>query len=244
MNNYHRNPKKIKDNLVVTKNRQVVCKEECSVLVPTRFKEIGLCNIDEKVSVLGSFIITMKDKSDKVHYGVVNVNTMIELGDSEIEVIKDDEGSEFYSFNFSNKDIVFNNTDLLKNDLLIFEILNEFIFKGKVPWYMEYEDMGNLFSTAEEYSGSKINNNEETIELLISIISRLKKNRVTNIRNSVTSYEEITKDTICYVPLSSVFFSVNSTFNKLAGNNFHEGVTSALVKTTDEASKVETLLRI
>ena len=106
---------------------------------------------------------------------------------------------------------------------------------------MEYEDLGKLLDTSKELANSDVGKNQDVIEFIVSMISRNKNDRTINIRHILNSYKDL--HDISYVPLSSVFYSVNTTINKLSGSYFNDGIVSALVKKTDDTSEIEKILR-
>jgi len=125
----------------------------------------------------------------------------------------------------------------------MYNIFDEFIFKGKIPWYMGYEDVGKLFDTADSHAGSAVASNYEVIELIASMVTRSKDDRTKYIRSVAKTDEDFNDSKISYVPLSSIFYSVNSTVNKIAGSYFSDGVVSALVTPTTKVDKIESILR-
>jgi hypothetical protein len=150
---------------------------------------------------------------------------------------------EYHQFEFRAGDVVIKNTEVVRDDLLMYNIFDEFIFKGKIPWYMDYEDVGKLFDTAKSHGGSDVAGNYEVIELIASMVTRSKDDRSKYIRSVAKSYADTVSSKIDFVPLSSIFYSVNSTVNKIAGSYFSDGVVSALVTPTTKVDKIESILR-
>lgn len=235
---YKRNADKVLSNLVTSKSGQVLTKLPCSIEVPARFMDVGLGQIGVDTFVLGCFAIILEDNT----YAVMNVNSLVELDPYKTETVKRD-GVDYYQFSFEAKQVMIKTTSLVKRDTLMFNIFDEFDFKGKIPWYMGYEDLGKLFDTAKDYANSNVANNQEVIELLASMITRHKKDRSKYIRVSISNYKDINIANTEFVPLKSVFYSVNSTVNKLAGSYFADSVTSALVNPTEKVEKIESILR-
>jgi hypothetical protein len=108
---------------------------------------------------------------------------------------------------------------------------------------MGYDDLGKLFDTAASHAGSNVGDNYEVIELIASMVTRSKEDRSKYIRSVAETYADVSDGKIDYVPLSSVFYSVNSTVNKIAGSYFTDGVVSALVVPTAKVDKIESILR-
>jgi hypothetical protein len=150
---------------------------------------------------------------------------------------------EYHLFEFNAGDVVVKNTTVVRDDLLMYNIFDELIFKGKIPWYVGYKDLGKLFDTAQANAGSSVGSSYEVIELIASMVTRDTNDRSKYIRFVAQSYADITSDKIDYVPLSSIFYSVNSTVNKVAGSYFTDGVVSALVTPTTKVDSIEKILR-
>jgi hypothetical protein len=124
----------------------------------------------------------------------------------------------------------------------MYNILDELLIKGKVPWYLSYEDLCKFLDTAETHAGSNVAANYEVIEILSSMIARNVDNRKLYVRSSVETKEDLDKK-IEYIPLASVMYVATGTVNKLIGAYMEEGIASALVTKSEESTRVEKLLR-
>jgi len=216
---------------------QVIAKKACTIQIPVRFTEIGLGEIGINTFTYGFFPIIF----DTI-YAVMNVCAMVELNPSKLTRVKI-EDVEYYEFYFDPGQVVIKASDLVKRETLMYNVFDEFVFKGKLPWYAQYEDVGKLFDTAMYHAGSKVAQNVEVIEFVASMISRSKDDRTKYIRTLANSYSDVTIDKVDFVPLKSVFYSVNSTLNKIAGSYFNDGITSALVQKSEQAEKIEKIIR-
>lgn len=212
----------------------------CVIQIPVRWAEtniklggVGLSNF-----AYGLFPVIFDDGI----YSVINICAYIEL-DPLKTTIKTIDETDYYEFYFEANQVLFKTTYLVKKDEVIYPILNELVFKGKVPWYVEYDDLGRLFDTAKKHANSNVGDNPEIMEFIASMVTRTTKDRSTYIRNQIKDYKELTPENVAYVPLKSVLYSVNSTVNKIAGSYFNEGVLSALVNPTQKAEKIEKILR-
>lgn len=223
--------------LFTNESGQVIAKKACTIQIPVRFTEIGLGEIGINTFTYGFFPIIF----DTI-YAVMNVCAMVELNPSKLTRLKI-EDVEYYEFYFDPGQVVIKASDLVKRETLMYNVFDEFVFKGKLPWYAQYEDVGKLFDTAMYHAGSKVAQNVEVIEFVASMISRSKNDRTKYIRTLADSYSDVTLDKVDFVPLKSVFYSVNSTLNKIAGSYFNDGITSALVQRSEQAEKIERIIR-
>lgn len=228
----------VMSNLVKNKTGQILTKTPCRIQVPVRFSEVGLGEIGINTYTYGLFPIILESG----HYAVLNVNAIVQLNPQRLSIVTIDE-VDYHEFYFDSGDVVIKASDLLKREALLYNVFDEFIFKGKIPWYVDYEDLGKLFDTAKYHAGSNVAQNLEVIEFIASMVSRSKEDRTKYIRTIGESYKDFSLDKIDYVALKSVFYSVNSTVNKLAGSYFNDGVTSALVVPSTQVEKIEKILR-
>lgn len=223
--------------LFINESGQVIAKKACTIQIPVRFTEIGLGEIGINTFTYGFFPIIF----DTI-YAVMNVCAMVELNPSKLNRTFIDD-VEYYEFYFDPGQVVIKASDLVKRETLMYNVFDEFVFKGKLPWYAQYEDVGKLFDTAMYHAGSKVAKNVEVIEFVASMISRSKNDRTKYIRTMAKNYSDTSIDKVDFVPLKSVFYSVNSTLNKIAGSYFNDGITSALVQRSEQAEKIERIIR-
>jgi hypothetical protein len=129
------------------------------------------------------------------------------------------------------------NLNLVKINTLLILIYNDFLSKGNIPWYMDYDDISQLFETSSLHAGASLNADMAMFELLVSIIARQKKDKRFHYRHDNATYRP------AWVGLSSVAFQATNTFAKLSGGYFNEGLTSALVTPSTTNESIETLIR-
>lgn len=234
----HRNAKAVLAALAENETGQYIAKVPCKIQAPVRFSEVGLGNMGVEVFLYGLFPIILESGE----YGVINIPALVELDPSKIDIITIGE-EEYHELTFEEGQVVIKNGSVVRRKTLMFNIFDELIFKGKVPWYVTYEDLGKAFDGAKEYGDSNVGETNETLELVTSMVTRASSDRTKYIRTTAKTYDDVSLGKLAYVPLKSVFYSINSTLNKLTGSYFSEGVTSALVNPTNEVGKIEAILR-
>lgn len=238
MAKYKRNAPLVLSQLKENSAGQVLTKVPCRIQAPVRFSEIGLGQIGIDTFSYGLFAVIL----DSGDYAVMNVNALVELNPYKLSIVTIDD-VDYHEFYFDAGDVVIKTTDLIKKEAILFNVFDEFIFKGKIPWYTEYEDLGKLFDTAKKHTGSNVAQTPEVIEFIASMVSRSKDDRMKYIREVGQKPGDFTLAHIDYVPLKSIFYSVKSTVSKLTGSYFNDGVTSALVSPSDKIEKIESILR-
>jgi hypothetical protein len=239
MSKLRRAPETVLSALKESAGGQVVTSVPCKIQIPVRFTEgsVGLGSIGINTFIYGIFAIILESGE----YSVCNINAMVQINPYKTTQTTID-NNDYHEFWFNKGDIVIKSTTLLQVADSIYNVFNELVFTGKVPWYMGYEDMGKLFDTASYHGNSNAGKSQETIELIASMIARSKKDRTIYIRETAKSYSDTDIANLDYVPLKSVFYSVKSTMNKLSGSYFNDGVVSALVNPSEQQQKIEGIL--
>ena len=223
------NLKEVGDTLITGK--------DIKIIIPYRYLQGKLATIGSHISVLSVFAIT-----DGVNYAVSNVcSTMSLTPDSTNIVTFEDE--DFFEFEFSKGSVVCPNLNLIVDDKNAYNIYNEFIAKGKVPWFLSYEDFGKILMTAHTYAGINLAGSNAPLELIITSIARDSDNLYAYYRNSIKSLDEQYARPPAYVPFKSVAYGATNTAGKIMGSYFDEGLTSALTVPESGPQGVETYLR-
>lgn len=233
-----RNPEKVKACLKELPSGQLLVTESCKIQVPKRFEDRDLASIGNDTYIYGIYALILEDGS----YTVSNIMAMVKINPFKILEVKIDEVS-YYEFYFEANSIMVETTHLVRRNLLMFNVIDEFLFQGNVPWYIEYEDLGKILDTSEFHADSKVGQNFEVTELIASFLARVKENRVQYYRTSIEDYSDLKTNKPVFVALKSVFYSATNTLNKLAGSYFNDGVVSALVTPTQNVERIESLLR-
>lgn len=233
-----RDPAKVKANLVTREDTSVVTKTGCKIYFPVRFAERFLAEIGVNNLCVGLFPIVVEDQ----YYSLLNVNAMIGLNPGSVNKTEH-KGMEYYELVFDPGSVVITSLDLVQNDNILYRLYDELFSKGKIPWYVGYEDLGNLYDTAKRFAGASVGDSPEVIQLLTSIVTRDSQDRTKYYRSVVESRSDLTNKPPVYIPLRSVFYAATNTTNKLAGSYFADGVTSALLSPSDRVEAVEKLLR-
>lgn len=232
-----RNAEAVLGSLSDIPGKPVIAKANLHLQLPVRFKEIGLAQVGATTYVFGLLAIILETGQ----YALMNVNAYWELGSAAVDTEEID-GTEYYNFHFKKGDVVFRTKELVCRPELVFKAIDEFVFKGKIPWYVEYDDMGKLFDTAKEHAATSADILPSVMEFIAAYIGRDKADRIKYIRETSSSYEEFRKK-LAWVPMQSVYWSAPGTVNKLAGAYFQDGIVSAIVNPSERVEKVERILR-
>lgn len=217
---------------------RLVTTKGVKIQIPSRFAEHSLAEIGAETHILGICAFLVDDK----YYGTMMVDAMLRIEPTSTirTMVNEDEYFEFY---FEPGSTVISSLDLIRTDTIVYRIYHEFIASGRAPWYTSYLDLGGLFETAREHAGANIGQDPEKTELLISMIARSEEDRHKYYRQVIKSMVELLKNPPVIIPLRSVTYSATNTTNKLLGNHFDEGITSALVSPSERVEPIEDILR-
>lgn len=230
MKKFKRDGQRILNALTET-NNTLVAKENLRIHVPVRFATRGLGQVGIETFICCMYAIITDDD----HYDVSNYCAIAKIEPYKTEEILID-NVEYYEFTFLKGQVIMPNVQLVRRDMLIFNIMDEFIFKGNVPWYFTPNDLARIMDTAKTAGDSAVGEWLDVIELIVSVVTRVKGEKKIYYRNGNGGAYD-------FVALSNVFYVASSTLPKLAGNYFNDGVVSAIMEPVDEVQRVERLLR-
>lgn len=234
-----RDPSKIEEDLQVLPDGKIATTNGCKIYVPARWAERNFANIGNDVTILGLFAIVIEDK----YYGVCSVNSMVSVKPTEIEMafFGDDKYIELV---FEPGDLVIRNTALVCDKQLVYYIYDEIQAKGYVPWYINYIDLAELLSTAEEYTGINLNTNKAILDMIAAVMARDPKDRQKFFRQSINSAEELVSKRPDFIALRNIQMQASNTVSKLMGSYWTDAAVSALVNPATRVEGIETVVRV
>jgi hypothetical protein len=216
--------------IIIKDNNKIITKENLKIEFPKRYIDKGLAKIGSNIEVYGIFALVKDDK-----YCISNIPAMVYTSPVIINERTVNE-AEYVVFEYGSNSPIINDITVLKNNILTEALFQEFIINGKMPWFIEYEDVIVMFKNMVKYAASAIGENHVSSELITSYIARSKKDIKLFHRNAPN-------DEYIFAPLDDVFYSANSTFAKLAGNYFSDAIISAIKQPEKSPTKLEKLLR-
>lgn len=230
-----RDAAKVHAHLKEMEDGSVITTKGVKIYSPTRFRDKNLANIGNEIYIVGIFMVTVADQ----FYAVEVTNAMMRIEPSSVNNVSI-QGKEHFEFVFEPGDTVFPSTELVREGKLLYYIFEEIIGKGNVPPFMDYMDIGRLFSTAQHHAGVTLASTPTVLEMLMSMICRDPKSPMTYFRQ-ITNGKDF--DKVMYVPLRSPIFGATNTTSKILGAYFGDSLTSALVNPSEEEEDIESILR-
>lgn len=235
---WQREPSKVHQALSVQKDGSIVTAKGCKIYIPERFVEKQLAEIGAETYIVGIFAIVVDDK----YYGVSTTNAMMRVCPTTISTVKFDQDS-YLEFTFDPGSVVVATTSLIKSDTLVYYIFDEFIAKGRIPWYISYEDLAKLFDSADRHAGVSLGHNHTILEMFAAAIARSPSSRSRYYRHEVSSQDDPITRPPTIIALRAITYGATNTTAKLMGSHWGDGLTSALVNPSEKQERIEDILR-
>lgn len=235
-----RDASKVHAALQVAPDGSVVTKRKVAIYIPERYVEKQLASIAADIYTLGIFAVVVDDQ----YYAVSNAIAKMRIKPTVVSTVKFD-GVNYLEFGFDPGSVVIADTELVKDDFLVYQVFDEFVSKGKIPWFIDYRrDLGSLFEGAGYYAGLNLSNNHVILDIIAAAITRVAADPTVYYRHRVKNLADLERVEPVNIPLRSVSLGATNTTSKLVGSYFGEGLNSALVHPSDKVEKIESILRM
>ena len=236
--------KLVKDNnyikdLIKDNGDIYITKKDLLVVFPQRFVDKEFTILGTQSLVLG-IIAIIDPEANK--YAVLKIPGRLEMQPTEIDTMAIDD-VPYYSLYFEKGMDFITNKKVIKEGNFLFDMFDNFLIKGKIPWYLEYQDLIDIFTKIGKFTGSKAGSNPLVYEILTAVIARWKEDKKVQFRNYVNQVGKIEKDELTWVGLENIWYSYSSTVNKLAGSYMELGLVSSILDPEKEVSDIEHVLR-
>lgn len=236
--NLNRDASKVHADLVLQGN-QYITKSGCKVIIPKRYVEKQLANFVGSTFTLAIFAIVVGEHT----YAVSIVDSILRLSPTTVaERTYGD--TKYLEFTFEPGAVVIPNTAMVCDNKLPYQIYNEFIAKGRIPWYMSYVDIGRIFDTSKEYANLNLHTNHAIFEMLAAVMGRDPNQRNRYLRQTINSRIEMDTMNPAFVAFRNIQAQATNTTTKLMGSYFRDALASALVNPAVRLEGFEKLLRM
>lgn len=235
---YIRDAARVHQAVEITEDRTVVALKPVKMHIPARFPQRELALFENEITTVGICAIILDDQYYMSSMICAPIRTEPSLVST---VIVDD--VEYIEMSYEPGDRVLSSLDLVKIDNLLYRIYDEICAKGRVPWYLEYEDLGGLFDTSRKHSGPTVGSTPTVWEIISSTICRDPADLRRYYRQSIETKEEIAQNPATIIPLRNVSYGATNTVAKITGSRFDDGMTSAIVNPGDRVERTEKILR-
>lgn len=209
----------------------------CRLYFPRRFEEVGLAEVGETVRFVGIYALVVGD-----YYAIDTIPSMITSAPVDINTVKIDD-EDYRELVFEKGSEIISNTQLVQNKLALYSIDSELFAKGRIPAYLGYEDVAQVFDRSGEFGGMKLGANKAIMAMIAMTLARDPKDGVTLYRHVIKDKKELVTNPPAYVALRNIGVTASNTTAKLLGSYFDKGLTSALINPSDRNEGIEDLLR-
>tara|TARA_B100001057_G_scaffold463613_1_gene517775 strand:+ start:19881 stop:20621 length:741 start_codon:yes stop_codon:yes gene_type:complete len=238
-----RKPDAVLPHLTKAKDGSLVAKKETRIYVPLKYRARSLASFGNTTRVIGIFPIVVGN-----HYSVMKVCANVDLLPTSTRSVII-EGEEYIELFFEAGAVIIKSLNLVQSAILVYYISDHFYSKGDVPWFINYNDLSELFDTAIKHAGTDLNVDPAILEAIAASLSRQVKDRTKYLRHALRSQadfehpEILGNGGVSYISLKNIELGATNTTAKLMGNYFNDGLSSALVTKSDRLEGVEELLR-
>jgi hypothetical protein len=214
----------------------IVAVKKLKVHLPQRYVQKKLAYVDQDVQTLGYFNIVLDDKLSSVF----TVNAFVNLTPTKISIV-DIDGDAYYEFEFNPGSTFIKSMDLVKVNTIVYEIYDEFIANGNIPYWTDYDDLASIYDSARKHAGANIGGQAEVTELIVSIMAKWPNNKLLYYRQGINNHKGAAPAPL-YVPIESVESASNTT-SRLAGAYFETGLKLAITTPSMRTERIEETLR-
>ena len=225
-----RNPDKMKG--VVTVTDKMVANKDVWIIIPSRYKAIGMLSFNIKIQLVGVFYIT-----DGKSYSVSRIAGTFEFNpDTITEFVYEDIS---YTKLYFEKGTVMTDTSkviMLKDSM--FGMLQEFILRGKPPIFLTTMDILHIFNKGAKYVDKKFKPTAgKSMEAILAAVSRVKDNPHLYSRSEYGDRATVIKG------LMDMEFGYNNAPSKITHNYFKYGLASLLKGENKTYTKQDKILK-
>ena len=205
--------------------------DEMEILIPERYAQHGCLEVTDEVKTLGVFDIKIDGKKQ----GYL-LPARISIQPSKLETVAVD-NEKFLKLTLYTNDIFIKNIDIVEDEQLAYVIFYEFLYSGKAPKFLRYDDKAVLFDTVSKITGIRFPTDHVVFEIMNAALNRDMDN--IGLQYRLTDMKKEPRP----IPLRLVSHAALSTTSKIVGSYMDDGIDAALVNPSEINSDIEDLLQ-
>lgn len=233
-----RDPAKVLSALRELPNGALATTAPLHIHVPESFRAKQILLMGEDITAMGYFALILESGE----YGLYMIPSMIDLNPSQTTIIEVN-GKTYYDFFFEAGTVVIKQTELFKDNILLYNLIDELLSRGRIPWYYTYEDMVDFFVDVEYYTGTKLAVTPAIGEMVIAQIARNPADRKQLLRYLLTKPGAGHTTPVTWLPLRNVSIGAEGLTAKLVGSYLDDGIDAGLLANGGKSSMLEEVLR-
>jgi hypothetical protein len=228
--------KSIISSLKTMSDGSIVTTDDLVIHFPERFITKSLAVEGQEFTCIGMFAIIKDNK-----YALMNVISTLSMSPRESRKFIYDSMS-YVEWSFPKGSTFIKSTELIKNDNLVGHIFEEFISKGNVPYYYDYEDYSKILASSQKYTGANLGASDSLMSVITSSIARWPLDKRMHYRQGLASYTGKKPPKPLYIGLGDMNASTN-TIARLRGAYFSDGIRTSILNPTVRLEKTDELIR-
>lgn len=222
-----------------TSDRLTIAKDSISIHFPSLYIRKGLCKITDTAKILTVLAIVNYTKKQ---YAVLLAPCLHVFNPIKIKEVM--VGQEAYTeFLYEHGDVIMPTEYTIVTDEEIYTMFSSFYINGKIPWFLEYEDVANMFLETRKYAGSSVGDNPIGPHIITAIMARYKDNLDVYYRSKINLPSDIEKiGTPGYVGLSNPYYSFVNTTARIIGSRLQDGIIADIQKPNPKMQDLDKIL--
>ena len=223
----------VKKALTVTKDGKTIAKQAMSIHVPVSYKAADLFYYTGEAEFLAAYALVVGDK-----YLVDVTPMLIRSKPSDLHTVTINE-VDYYVLEYQPGDEVLTGNQFVKLDTVSYLVWNQFIDRGRVPWFMGYDDKLGAMLRSLSHSGANLGDTYSIFSMIASVTMRDKKDRTKHLRYTL---QKNPKAEPYHVGLRNILYTAETSSAKLTGSYADIGLTSDIVNPSQKPEGIEEIL--
>lgn len=206
------------------------------VYAPARYIHKGLGEVGANTRIFGFFAIVLDDK-----YAVFSAMTVVPSQPDSTSIVQI-EGEDYYEYSYEAGSKFISNRNAVMVDTVVYFVFDMMIGRAKIPWFANIADIAKIFITASEHAGASIYDSNVVIEMILSQLVRLKKDKTIFFRTTGKDINSPSRDEFAIVPLRSPLYGSTNTTSAIIGAYYDDSLMTAISNPSERVEPIEKLL--
>lgn len=212
---------------LIKKNNQLIYNHDVDleVLFPKYFLENDWVKFQNVVNFMAIVQLTIGNEQ-----GVLILPSLITSDPSNI---REEEDNYILTYKKGDRFLV---KKILQDQAILYKLFNNFCVLGKIPFYIKYEDLPNVFKNACRVTNTDLHARDSVFELIFANLTRNPDNLFERYRNTDMSKPFTT------VSSSDLIHNASSVIAKISGNFLRDGLVASTINENKKPYLIENLM--
>ena len=208
------------------------------VIFPTNYIDKKLGVIDTVCKIYG--VLMFADMN--LNYNIMTVPTQVHITPDSLEVVTIDD-EPYYRLLVLKNDVLIDDVDVVVMGDMGYYTFDIFLRKGKVPFYLGYFDLLEVFTNLTKYTDNNVSKYLVVLKILIATIARDYNDKSIPYRFGLNKPEDIKTKKVKWIAMSNIYYSYKSTLARIGGSYMKDGMLAAIVDPEKEPTIFENIVR-